>query len=58
MFEKLRGILARRRDPDLMREEEEARLRAQQELRQADQSKSDDRRALEASQKDLPFGRP
>jgi hypothetical protein len=58
MFEKLRGILARRRDPDLMREDEEARLRAQQELRQADQSKSDDRRALEASQKDLPFGRP
>jgi hypothetical protein len=58
MFGKLARAFRRRRDPARMREEEENRLRAQQELRAAEQARSDDRHALEASQKDLPFGRP
>jgi hypothetical protein len=58
MFEKLGRWFRSRRDPERMRAEEENRLRAAQELRQAEQARSDDRRALEAAQKDLPFGRP
>jgi hypothetical protein len=58
MFDKLRRAWARRQDPERMREEAENRLRAEQELRAAEQARSDDRHALEASQKDLPFGRP
>jgi hypothetical protein len=41
-----------------MREEAENRLRAQQELRQAEGRKSEDQRGLEGAQKGLPYGRP
>lgn len=58
MFEKFGRLFGSRRDPERLREEEENRLRAAQELRQAEQARSDDRRALEAAQKDPPFGRP
>jgi hypothetical protein len=58
MFEKLGRWFRSRRNPERMREDEEARLRAKQELRQAEQARSDDRRALEGAQKDLPFGGP
>jgi hypothetical protein len=58
MLEKVKQMVSRRRDPERMREDEEARLRAQQELRRAAQDGSEDRRAMEAVQEDLPFGRP
>ena len=58
MLEKFGRWFRNRRDPERLREEEENRLRAAQELRQAEQARFDDRRTLEAAQKDLPFGRP
>jgi hypothetical protein len=41
-----------------MREDEETRLRAEQELRQAEQRKTEDQRGIEGAQKGLPYGRP
>jgi hypothetical protein len=58
MFAKLRDKLARRRDPERLREEEENRLRAQQEHRQAELSKSEDQRGVEGSSQMPPLGRP
>jgi hypothetical protein len=43
----LRDWLARRRDPEGLREDAETRLRAEQELRQAEQRKSEERRGFE-----------
>jgi hypothetical protein len=58
MFERLSRLFKRDRDPDRMREDEETRVRAKQELRQADQRKTEDQRGLEGAQKGLPYGRP
>jgi hypothetical protein len=58
MFERLSRLFKRDRDPDRMREDEETRVRAEQELRQAEQRKTEDQRGLEGAQKGLPFGRP
>jgi hypothetical protein len=58
MFERLKQALARRRDPERMRKEEENRLRAAQELRQAELRKSEDQRGVEGVQRGMPFGRP
>jgi hypothetical protein len=58
MFERLKQALARRRDPERMRKEEENRLRAAQELRQAELRKSEDQRGAEGVQRGMPFGRP
>jgi hypothetical protein len=41
-----------------MRAEEENRLRAAQELRHAEQQKSEDQRGVEGIQRGMPFGRP
>jgi hypothetical protein len=58
MLERLRRLISRGRNPDQIREDEENRLRAQQELRQAEQRKTEDQRGLEGTQQGLPFGRP
>lgn len=58
MLERLRRALQRRRDPERMREDEENRLRAEQELRQAELRKSEDQRGVEGVQRGLPYGRP
>jgi hypothetical protein len=59
MFERLSRLLKRRgRDPERLREETESRLRAQQEIRQAEQGKSESQRGLEGASKGFPFGRP
>ena len=58
MFERLSRLFERDRDPDRMREDEENRVRAEQELRQAEQRKTEDQRCLEGAQKGLPYGRP
>jgi hypothetical protein len=58
MLEQLRRILGRERNPERMREEAESRLRAEQELRQAERRKSDDQRGLEGIQRGMPYGRP
>jgi hypothetical protein len=58
MFERLSRLFKRDRDPDRKREDEETRVRAEQELRQAEQRKTEDQRGLEGAQKGLPFGRP
>jgi hypothetical protein len=58
MFERLSRLFKRDRDPDRMREDEETRVRAEQELRQAEQRKTEDQRGLEGAQKGLPYGRP
>jgi hypothetical protein len=58
MFEKLGRWFRNRRDPERMRAEEENRLRAAQELRQAEQQKSEDQRGVEGIQRGMPFGRP
>jgi hypothetical protein len=41
-----------------MREDAENRLRAQQELRQAEQRKTEDQRGVEGSSQMPPLGRP
>jgi hypothetical protein len=58
MFERLKRWLGDRRDPGRMREEEETRLRAEQEIRQAEQRKTEDQRGVEGVQRGMPFGRP
>jgi hypothetical protein len=58
MLERLSRLFKWGRDPDQMREDEENRLRAEQELRQAEQRKTEDQRGLEGAQKGLPYGRP
>jgi hypothetical protein len=58
MFGRLSRIFKRDRDPELMREDAENRLRAQQELRQAEQRKSEDQRGVEGSSQMPPLGRP
>jgi hypothetical protein len=58
MLDRLSRLFKRNRDPERMREEAENRLRAQQELRQAEGRKSEDQRGLEGAQKGLPYGRP
>jgi hypothetical protein len=58
MLERLSRLFKRDRDPDRMREDEETRVRAEQELRQAEQRKTEDQRGLEGAQKGLPYGRP
>jgi hypothetical protein len=58
MFERLKRALGRRRDPERMREDTENRLRAQQELRQAELRKSEDQRGVEGSSQMPPLGRP
>jgi hypothetical protein len=58
MLEKIEAWLKRRRDPARMREAEENRLRAQQELRQAEERKSENQRGVEGVQRGMPFDRP
>ena len=59
VFESLKRLLGRReRDPERLREDAESRLRAEQELRQAEQAKSEQNRGLEGASKGFPFGRP
>jgi hypothetical protein len=58
MFQRLKRALGRRRDPNRMREDAENRLRAEQELRQAELRKSEDQRGVEGVQRGMPFGRP
>jgi hypothetical protein len=47
MLGRLRSRLARRRDPERLREDAETRQRAAQELREAEQRKSEERRGFE-----------
>jgi hypothetical protein len=54
MFGSLKRLFRRERDPERMREDADNRLRAQQELRQAEQAKSQDRQSLEGIQKSFP----
>jgi hypothetical protein len=58
VFEPLRRLFKRERDPAQLREDAESRLRAEQEIRQAEQGKSEERRGLEGAAKGFPFGRP
>ena len=58
MFERLRRIFKRENDPERMREDADNRLRAQQELRQAEQRKTEDQRGVEGSSQMPPLGRP
>jgi hypothetical protein len=58
MFASLKRLFRRERDPAMLREEAESRLRAEQEIRQAEQAKSEQRRGLEGASKGFPFGRP
>jgi hypothetical protein len=58
MFERLRDIFKRENDPERMREDAENRLRTQQELRQAEQRKTEDQRGVEGSSQMPPLGRP
>jgi hypothetical protein len=58
VLESLKRLFRREADPERQREEAENRLRAQQELRQAEQPKSEDQRATEGIQSGFPFGRP
>jgi hypothetical protein len=58
MVESLKRLFRRETDPERLREEAENRLRAQQEIRQAEQRKSEDQRGIEGTQRGLPFGRP
>ena len=58
MFNRLRQIFRRENDPERMREDAENRLRAQQELRQAEQRKTEDQRGVEGSSQMPPLGRP
>jgi hypothetical protein len=58
MFERLRRLFKREPDPERMREDAENRLRAQQEIRRAEQRKSEDQRGVEGSSQMPPLGRP
>jgi hypothetical protein len=58
VFESLKRLFRRNADPERLLEEAEDRLRAQQEIRQAEQRKSEDQRGIEGTQSGLPFGRP
>lgn len=58
MLESLRRLFRRNTDPERLREKAENRLRAQREIRQAEQRKSEDQRGIEGTQSGLPFGRP
>jgi hypothetical protein len=58
VLESLKRLFWSGADPERQREEAENRLRAQQELRQAEQRKSEDQRAIEGIQSGFPFGRP
>jgi hypothetical protein len=58
MLESLKRLFRRETDPERLREEAENRLRAQQEIRQAEQRKSENQRGIEGSQRGFPFGRP
>jgi hypothetical protein len=58
VFESLKRLFGRNDRPERLREEAENRLRAQQEIRQAEQRKSQDQRGIEGTQSGLPFGRP
>jgi hypothetical protein len=58
MFERLRRFFKREPVPERMREDAETRLRAQQEIRQAEQRKSEDQRGIEGSSQMPPLGRP
>jgi hypothetical protein len=58
MFESLKRLFKRQRDPDRMREDAENRMRAEQELRQAELRKTEDQRGIEGVQRGMPYGRP
>jgi len=58
VLESLRRLFRRNTDPERLREKAENRLRAQREIRQAEQRKSEDQRGIEGTQSGLPFGRP
>jgi hypothetical protein len=59
MFAGLKRLFTRRpKDPERMREEAENRLRAQQEIRAAEQAKSEDQRGLEGAGERPPYFRP
>jgi hypothetical protein len=58
MLGRLSRIIKRRRDPARALEDAENRLRAQQELRQTEQRKTEDQRGLEASSQMPPLGPP
>jgi hypothetical protein len=58
MLESLKRLFKRDRDQARLREDAESRLRAEQELRQAEQAKSEQSRGLEGASKGFPFGRP
>jgi len=57
MLASLKRLFRRETDPERLREEAENRLRAQREIRQAEQRKSEDQRGIEGTQRGLPFGR-
>jgi hypothetical protein len=54
----MRRLFRSNAHPERLREEAENRLRAQQEIRQAERRKSEDQRGIEGTQSGLPFGRP
>jgi hypothetical protein len=58
VIERVRQWFGRRRDPERLREDEEARRRGEMEWRQAEQRKSQDQRGVEGSSKMPPLGRP
>jgi hypothetical protein len=59
MLEGLKRLFKRTpRDPERLREEAENRLRAEQEIRVAEQAKSEDRRGLEGAGERPPYFRP
>jgi hypothetical protein len=59
MLESLKRLFKREpRDPERLREEAENRLRAEQEIRAAEQAKSEDRRGLEGAGERPPYFRP
>jgi hypothetical protein len=59
VFESLKRLFRREpQDPERLREEAENRLRAEQEIRAAEQAKSEDRRGVEGSSERPPYFRP
>ena len=59
MLESLKRLFAREpQDPERLRDEAENRLRAEQEIRAAEQAKSEDRRGLEGVGERPPYFRP
>jgi hypothetical protein len=59
VLESLRRLFKRKpQDPERLREEAENRLRAEQEIRAAEQAKSEDRRGLEGAGERPPYFRP